>query len=120
MHCDCVLLHPSPAARVIAAGDAWAGWRVQVTNKDGALFQLPQLLASMRLVPQEDVSAHLVVVAYSRPAQVPIIPPTSRPFLHRCRSYAATTCCMPPIFPESVLAHVYLLSLVIPRGLQQQ
>jgi hypothetical protein len=41
-----------------------------VTNKEGALFQLPQLLSSMRLVPQEDVSRHLVVVTYSAPAQV--------------------------------------------------
>lgn len=48
----------------------------QVTNKDGALFQLPQLLASMRLVPQEDVSAYLVVVAHSRPAHVPPTPLT--------------------------------------------
>jgi hypothetical protein len=42
----------------------------QVTNKEGALFQLPQLLSSMRLVPQEDISRHLVVVTYSAPAQV--------------------------------------------------
>ena len=42
----------------------------QVTNKEGALFQLPQLLSSMRLVPQQDISRHLVVVTYSAPAQV--------------------------------------------------
>ena len=42
----------------------------QVTNKEGALFQLPQLLTSMRLVPQQDISRHLVVVTYSAPAQV--------------------------------------------------
>ena len=53
----------------------------QVSNKDGALFQLPQLLASLRLVPQEDASRYLVVVTYSTPAQVPLcrLPASSLP-----------------------------------------
>eukprot|EP00208_Stichococcus_sp_RCC1054_P003194 CAMPEP_0206137050 /NCGR_PEP_ID=MMETSP1473-20131121/2232_1 /ASSEMBLY_ACC=CAM_ASM_001109 /TAXON_ID=1461547 /ORGANISM="Stichococcus sp, Strain RCC1054" /LENGTH=656 /DNA_ID=CAMNT_0053529945 /DNA_START=535 /DNA_END=2505 /DNA_ORIENTATION=- len=54
---------------VEAAADGNGAVMLAVTNKDGALFQLPQLLASMKLVPQEDVSAYLVVVAYSQPAQ---------------------------------------------------
>lgn len=45
----------------------------QVTNRDGALFQLPQLLSSLKLVPQEDASRHLVVVCYSAPGQVPLL-----------------------------------------------